>query len=197
MKAVKPTVLIGTSTHSRAFTEEIIRAMAQHVERPIIFPMSNPTVLCEVDPEDAMKWTEGRALVATGSPFPPVDIGNGKQCTSSLRSPRPSDLADGGLPTRHRRADEQRTNIPRPWPRRHPRSFPHNLELHASLSPALDNHEASLLPDLADVRAVSVSVAAAVVRRAVEDGNATDEATIEMVKGSGEVGLGEYIRVGD
>lgn len=67
----------------------------------------------------------------------------------------------------------------------------------ASLSPALDNHEASLLPDLADVRAVSVSVAAAVVRRAVEDGNATDEATIEMVKGSGEVGLGEYIRVGD
>jgi malate dehydrogenase (oxaloacetate-decarboxylating) len=50
VKAVKPTVLIGTSTHSRAFDEEIVREMASHVERPIIFPMSNPTALCEVDP---------------------------------------------------------------------------------------------------------------------------------------------------
>lgn len=89
VRAVKPTVLIGTSTHSRSFNEEIIREMAKHVDRPIIFPMSNPTALCEVDPEDAMKWTDGRALVATGSPFPPVDLSNGKQCGLSSSSPDP------------------------------------------------------------------------------------------------------------
>lgn len=66
----------------------------------------------------------------------------------------------------------------------------------ASLSPALTNHEASLLPDLADVRAVSVDVAAAVVRQAVEDGNAQDEATIQMVKGKGDMPLEEFIKVG-
>ena len=66
----------------------------------------------------------------------------------------------------------------------------------ASLSPALDNHEASLLPDLADVRSVSVHVAAAVVRQAVEDGNAQDENTVKIVKGEGEQTLEDYIKVG-
>ncbi len=65
----------------------------------------------------------------------------------------------------------------------------------ASLSPALSNHEASLLPDLADVRAVSVEVAAAVVRQAVEDGNALHEAIIEMVKGKSGVRLEDFIKV--
>jgi len=65
----------------------------------------------------------------------------------------------------------------------------------ASLSPALHNPEASLLPDLADVRTVSVEVAAAVVRQAVEDGNATDQETIDVVKGKGSQGLEDYIRV--
>ena len=65
----------------------------------------------------------------------------------------------------------------------------------ALLSPALDNHEASLLPDLADVRSVSVDVAAAVVRQAVEDGNAKDQITIGLVKGQGEVTLEEFIKV--
>ena len=64
----------------------------------------------------------------------------------------------------------------------------------ASLSPALDNHEASLLPDLADVRSVSVHVAAAVVRQAVEDGNAQDESTVKIVKGDGEQTLEDYIK---
>ncbi|HDR6998742.1 TPA: oxaloacetate-decarboxylating malate dehydrogenase [Bacillus cereus] len=72
VKHVKPTILIGTSTVAGAFKEEIIKEMASHVERPIILPMSNPTPLAEAKPADLIEWTEGRALVATGSPFEPV-----------------------------------------------------------------------------------------------------------------------------
>ncbi|PEK03963.1 NAD-dependent malic enzyme [Bacillus wiedmannii] len=72
VKHVKPTILIGTSTVAGAFKEEIIKEMASHVERPIILPMSNPTPLAEAKPTDLIEWTEGRALVATGSPFEPV-----------------------------------------------------------------------------------------------------------------------------
>ncbi|MBJ8103099.1 MULTISPECIES: oxaloacetate-decarboxylating malate dehydrogenase [Bacillus cereus group] len=72
VKHVKPTILIGTSTVAGAFKEEIIKEMASHIERPIILPMSNPTPLAEAKPADLIEWTEGRALVATGSPFEPV-----------------------------------------------------------------------------------------------------------------------------
>ena len=78
VKEVRPHVLLGTSTHPKAFTEEIVREMAKHVERPIIFPLSNPTRLHEADPQDLYTWTEGRALISTGSPFPPVQY-KGKQ----------------------------------------------------------------------------------------------------------------------
>ena len=75
---IKPHILIGTSTKPRAFTEEVVKEMAKHVDRPIIFPLSNPTRLHEADPNDVYKWTEGRALIATGSPFPPVEC-NGRK----------------------------------------------------------------------------------------------------------------------
>ncbi len=73
VKAVHPTVMIGTSTQPGTFTESIIKEMAAHTERPIIFPLSNPTKLAEAKAEDLIKWTDGRALVATGIPADDVD----------------------------------------------------------------------------------------------------------------------------
>jgi malate dehydrogenase (oxaloacetate-decarboxylating) len=81
VKKVRPTVLIGVSTRGGAFTEEVVRAMKEQCERPIIFPLSNPSKLVEVDPKDANDWTEGKALLATGSPFPPAKMPNGKDYT--------------------------------------------------------------------------------------------------------------------
>ena len=70
--------MIGTSTKPKTFTKEVVQEMVAHVERPIIFPLSNPTRLHEADPQDLNEWTEGKALIATGSPFPPVEY-NGRE----------------------------------------------------------------------------------------------------------------------
>lgn len=72
VRNVRPTILIGTSAQAGAFTEEIVRDMAEYCDRPVIMPLSNPTVKSEALPADLIEWTDGRALVATGSPFPPV-----------------------------------------------------------------------------------------------------------------------------
>jgi malate dehydrogenase (oxaloacetate-decarboxylating) len=79
VKAFQGTVLIGTSGQPGCFTEEVVRSMAANTDNPVILPMSNPTTKCEALPENIMKWTEGKALVATGSPFDPVDVGGRKQ----------------------------------------------------------------------------------------------------------------------
>ena len=89
--AARPTALIGLSTAAGAFTEDIVREMAAHTERPIIMPLSNPTSRSEARPQDLADWTGGRALVAAGSPFPPITV-NGRsipvaQATTSTSSP--------------------------------------------------------------------------------------------------------------
>lgn len=87
----KPSILIGVSGQPGLFTEQVIRAMAANTERPIVFPLSNPTSRVEATPQDIIRWTEGRALVATGSPFPPVSYGDDlftiAQCNNSYIFP--------------------------------------------------------------------------------------------------------------
>ena len=85
IKKIEATILIGLSTVGGAFSEPMVREMARKTERPVIFPLSNPTAKSEAKAEDLIHWTDGRALVATGSPFPPVSYGGRRipiaQCT--------------------------------------------------------------------------------------------------------------------
>ncbi len=91
MRNARPTILIGASGQPGTFTEEIVRAMAEHAERPIIFPLSNPTSRAEATPADLIAWTDGRALIATGSPFDDVEYGGRRfpiaQCNNSYIFP--------------------------------------------------------------------------------------------------------------
>jgi malate dehydrogenase (oxaloacetate-decarboxylating) len=100
VRHVRPTMLIGTSTQAGAFTEAIVRDMAAHTQRPIIMPLSNPTSKCEALPADVLAWTDGRALVATGSPFAPVEHDGLTyqiaQANNALVSPRARARGDGG-----------------------------------------------------------------------------------------------------
>ena len=164
VSAIHPTVLIGTSTIPGSFTEEVIREMSKNVERPIILPLSNPTSLCEVDPADATKWSDGRALLATGSPFPPTvhPKTNKKVVVAELNNALIFPAL--GLGTILSKAAKLTDSM-----------IVAGVEALSNLSPSLQDPDAGLLPDLEHVRAVSVVVAAAVMRQAKKEGQAKAE----------------------
>jgi malate dehydrogenase (oxaloacetate-decarboxylating) len=162
MRNANITALIGTSAQAGAFTEEIIREMASHTPRPIVFPLSNPTSCAEAEPADLLHWTGGRAIVGTGSPFAPVEI-DGKlipvaQTNNSYIFPG---LALGILVSRATCVTDAMIMAA--------------AKSLASLSPARRNKDARLLPPIADSRSVSLVVAEAVARQAITDSIAAIE----------------------
>lgn len=152
---VKPTVLIGVSGKGGLFTKEIIEKMAQHCQQPIIFPLSNPTSCSEATPEDIIKWTDGKALIGTGSPFDPI-MKNGKsfrvdQTNNAYIFPG---LGLGIVAVKAKRVTES--------------MFIKAAEALAKLSPALKNPQANLLPPLDMSRKIAFKIAYAVAKEAVD-----------------------------
>ncbi|WWC72037.1 uncharacterized protein I206_105996 [Kwoniella pini CBS 10737] len=160
VKKVKPTVLIGTSTQAGAFTQEIVKEMSKHVDRPIIFPLSNPTSKCEADPKDIREWSNHKALIATGSPFPPVDIPGGDkkytvaECNNALIYPglglgtilsRSTKMTDSMIISGSKRLSE--------------------------LSPCSTNNDPneSLLPDFGNAPSVNFEIALNVIKTSQEE----------------------------
>ncbi|KAH8836027.1 hypothetical protein DL96DRAFT_1454568 [Flagelloscypha sp. PMI_526] len=159
VRKVKPTILIGCSTHAGGFTEDVVKAMKDGVERPIILPLSNPSKLVEAHPEDIWKWSDGKALIATGSPF--GTVGDGYvyvvgECNNALIYPG---LGLGSIISHSKKMTLQMITA--------------GARRLAELSPALkgDSH-ASLLP--AFENAPEAKVAIAVVLQAIKDGVAGD-----------------------
>ncbi|QDF67959.1 NAD-dependent malic enzyme [Shewanella sp. SNU WT4] len=151
----KPTVLIGVSGAPGLFTEEIIKAMHSHCPRPIIFPLSNPTSRVEATPKDLIHWTQGQALVATGSPFEPV-VYEGKtyeiaQCNNSFIFPG---IGLGVLASGARRVSDEMLMA--------------SSRALAECSPLASDGEGGLLPKLEDIHAVSQYIAFAVGRVAMD-----------------------------
>jgi malate dehydrogenase (oxaloacetate-decarboxylating) len=157
VKNVKPTILIGTSAQPGAFTEEIVREMAKHVDRPIIFPLSNPTSKSEATPIDLIKWTNGRAVVATGSPFPPINTDHGVirigQCNNSFIFPG---VGLGVIASGARRVTDA--------------MFAAAARVLSEFAPALHDADAPLYPPLEQVREISFHVALEVAREAQRAG---------------------------
>lgn len=157
--AVHPTILIGLSTVSGAFDEALVRSMARHVARPVILPLSNPTVRSEAKPADLFAWTEGRALVATGSPFAPVSYG-GKtypiaQCNNAYVFPA---LGLGAVTSQARRVST-------------PMILAAARRL-AELAPTATDPAGALLPPVRDIRRVALELAVSVGLEAQRSGHA-------------------------
>ncbi|NWG20202.1 MAG: NAD-dependent malic enzyme [Chloroflexi bacterium] len=154
---IHPTCLIGTSAQPGAFDERTVREMARHVERPIIFPLSNPTSKSEAVPADLIAWTDGRALVATGSPFAPVEHGGRiftiGQCNNVFIFPG---VGLGVIAAGARRVSDA--------------MFVAAARALSSFSPARHDPADSLYPSLVQVRDVSRAVALAVAAEAVRSG---------------------------
>jgi malate dehydrogenase (oxaloacetate-decarboxylating) len=157
IKNVQPTILIGTSAQPGAFTEQIVSEMAKHVERPVIFPLSNPTSKSEATPSDLFDWTEGRAVIATGSPFPAI-VRDGReirigQCNNSFIFPG---VGLGVIASGARRVTDA--------------MFVAAARVLSEFAPVLHDPEAPLYPPLEQVREISLKVAVAVAREAQRSG---------------------------
>jgi malate dehydrogenase (oxaloacetate-decarboxylating) len=156
VRRVKPTMLIGASTASGSFTEMIVRDMAAHTERPIIFALSNPPVQAEANPADLIAWTEGRALIATGSPFAPVTYKGVTYVIAQINNAMlyPG-LGLGAIISRARRISEG--------------MFAAAASAVSSLV-TVRQPGASLLPHIDDLRSVSATVGVAVAEAADAEG---------------------------
>ncbi|MYZ37363.1 NAD-dependent malic enzyme [Streptomyces sp. MnatMP-M17] len=156
VRQARPTILIGTSTSPGTFTKEVVTAMARHVERPIIFPLSNPTERIEAMPSAILAWSDGKALTAAGIPVEPVELNGVRhvigQANNALLYPG---LGLGTIVSRARRVTS-------------------GMLLAAAEAVAgqarVGAPGASLLPPVSDLRASSATVAVAVARAAIAEG---------------------------
>jgi malate dehydrogenase (oxaloacetate-decarboxylating) len=158
----KPTMLIGTSATPGIFDEAVVRAMAKVNARPIVFPLSNPTSKSECTPEDAIRWSEGRAIVATGSPFAPVSHDGRRfrigQCNNAFVFPG---IGLGLTISRARRVTDG--------------MFLEAAKALAHKVTPEDLAEGAVYPQLTKIRECSFDVACATIRRAVQEGHADPE----------------------
>jgi len=158
---IHPTILIGTSGRGGAFTEQIVRAMAEHTDRPLILPMSNPTDLAEATPRDLLAWTGGRALIAAGSPFEPVEHdGTTYQIAQANNALVFPGLGLGAIVARATRVTDAML-----------------AAAAAAVAGRVDTDTpgAPILPPVPELRETSVAVAVAVARAAAEGGVAGAE----------------------
>lgn len=157
MHCAKPDILIGVSGQKGLFTEQVVRAMKQGCERPIIFPLSNPSSRVEAKPEDVIEWTEGEVIVATGSPFAPVEY-NGNtypiaQCNNSYIFPG---IGLGVIASKARLVSDEMLMAA--------------SEALADASPLANTGEGELLPCLSEVAELSKKIAFAVGKVAQSQG---------------------------
>lgn len=150
---VKPTVLVGCSTQAGAFTEEVIKEMYKHNSQPIVFPLSNPTRLHEAFPADIMKWTDNKALIATGSPFQPVEgyyISENNNCFTF------PGIGLGAVLSRCTSITDTMISAA--------------VDQLASMSPKMNNPKNGLLPPLEKIDEVSARVATAIILQSLKEG---------------------------
>jgi malate dehydrogenase (oxaloacetate-decarboxylating) len=169
----KPTILIGVSGQPRLFSEEVVRAMAANTRRPIIFPLSNPLSRVEAIPQQVIEWTEGRAIVATGSPFPAAQYDGEEfpiaQCNNSYIFPG---VGLGVLACAARRVTDEMLMA--------------SSEMLAEASPWASGDTRSLLPPLEQATDLSRSIAFAVAKVAQAQGHASeisDDLLLSRIKG--------------
>jgi malate dehydrogenase (oxaloacetate-decarboxylating) len=163
-----PTVLIGTSGQPHAFHEAVVRAMAARVRRPVIFPLSNPTERAEATPQDLLAWSEGRAVIGTGSPFPPIQRdGHAFRVDQTNNAYVYPGIGLGAIAAKARRVSDD--------------MFLAAARTIADMSPAKRDAQANLLPPLVESRKLSFHVAIAAAKQAQAEGLADAIADEELV----------------